>query len=150
MNPKTLLSSLLLAFAAGIAPQAHATGEETEPLPPQTCQAVRHELDLIAGHLRALRTPRARDTPATDPYVQLALELEPHLGTLHANLPTQAMPRAQASVLLSDMRDALILIRDATRREARQVAVSRVADDQRFYGHLLETRGCPASASTAL
>lgn len=34
MNTKTLLSSLLLAFAAGIAPQAHATGEETEPLPP--------------------------------------------------------------------------------------------------------------------
>ncbi len=72
MNTKTLLSSLLLTFVAGITPQAHATGEEAEPLPPpQTCQAVRHELDLIAGHLRALPDAAGPVTTATTPYVQL-------------------------------------------------------------------------------
>lgn len=55
MNTKTLLPSLLLAFAAGIAVQAHAAEDEAKPLSPQTCQSVRHELDAMGAHVRAHR-----------------------------------------------------------------------------------------------
>ncbi|WEN43141.1 hypothetical protein CKCBHOJB_02750 [Thauera sp. GDN1] len=150
MNTKTLLPSLLLAFAAGIAVQAHAAEDEAKPLSPQTCQSVRHELDAMGVHVREARTDRAGEAASSDPYQTLAHELETHLQALQASLPAQATPRAQASVLLSDMRDALVLIRGATHLDARQLAVRRLEDDQRLYNRVLDTLGCATPRPTAL
>ncbi|MDI3514730.1 MAG: hypothetical protein PWP40_1959 [Rhodocyclaceae bacterium] len=150
MHTKPLLPSLLLAFAAGITAQAHAAGDDATPLSPQTCQSVRHELDAMGMHVREARTDRAGEAPASDPYQTLALELETHLAALQASLPVQATQRAQASVLLSDMRDALVLIRGATHREARLLAVQRLEDDQRLYNRVLDTLGCATPRPTAL
>ena len=149
MSTATLLSPLLLALAVGIAAPAHAA-DNPSSLPPQACQSVRAELDAVASHLREARADRAGPASAPDPYQTLAHELESHLDTLHASLPTQATQRAQASALVSDMRDALVLVRGATHLEARQLAVQRLEDDQRLYNRVLETLGCSATRPTAL
>lgn len=149
MITATLLSPLLLALAVGIAAPAHAA-DNPSSLPPQACQSVRAELDAVASHLREARADRAGRASAPDPYQTLAHELESHLDTLHASLPTQATQRAQASALVSDMRDALVLVRGATHLEARQLAVQRLDDDQRLYNRVLETLGCSATRPTAL
>ena len=149
MITATLLSPLLLALAVGIAAPAHAA-DNPNSLPPQACQSVRAELDAVATHLREARADRAGPASAPDPYQTLAHELESHLDTLHASLPTQATQRAQASALVSDMRDALVLMRGATHLEARQLAVQRLEDDQRLYNRVLETLGCSATRPTAL
>ena len=152
MSTATLLSPLLLALAVGIAAPAHAA-DNPNSLPPQACQSVRAELDAVASHLREARADRAGPASAPDPYQTLAHELESHLDTLHASLPTQATQatqRAQASALVSDMRDALVLVRGATHLEARQLAVQRLDDDQRLYNRVLETLGCSATRPTAL
>ena len=153
MMTAPLLSPLLLALAAGMAAPAHATADNPTSLPPQACQSVRAELDAVATHLREARADRAGPASAPDPYQTLAHELESHLDTLHASLPTQATQatqRAQASALVSDMRDALVLVRGATHLEARQLAVQRLEDDQRLYNRVLETLGCSATRPTAL
>ena len=149
MMTATLLSPLLLALAVGIAAPAHAADNPTS-FPPQACQSVRAELDAVATHLREARADRAGPASAPDPYQTLAHELESHLDTLHASLPTQATQRAQASALVSDMRDALVLVRGATHLEARLLAVQRLEDDQRVYNRVLETLGCSATRPTAL
>ena len=152
MITATLLSPLLLALAVGIAAPAHAA-DNPNSLPPQACQSVRAELDAVATHLREARADRAGPASAPDPYQTLAHELESHLDTLHASLPTQATQatqRAQASALVSDMRDALVLVRGATHLEARQLAVQRLEDDRRFYNRVLDTVGCPTPRSTSL
>ena len=154
MSTATLLSPLLLALAVGIAAPAPAhAADNPNSLPPQACQSVRAELDAVATHLREARADRAGPASAPDPYQTLAHELESHLDTLHASLPTQATQatqRAQASALVSDMRDALVLVRGATHLEARQLAVQRLEDDQRLYNRVLETLGCSATRPTAL
>lgn len=154
MSTATLLSPLLLALAVGIAAPAPAhAADNPNSLPPQACQSVRAELDAVASHLREARADRAGPASAPDPYQTLAHELESHLDTLHASLPTQATQatqRAQASALVSDMRDALVLVRGATHLEARQLAVQRLDDDQRLYNRVLETLGCSATRPTAL
>ena len=152
MITATLLSPLLLALAVGIAAPAHAA-DNPNSLPPQACQSVRAELDAVASHLREARADRAGPASAPDPYQTLAHELESHLDTLHASLPTQATQatqRAQASALVSDMRDALVLVRGATHLEARQLAVQRLEDDRHLYNRVLETLGCSATRPTAL
>ena len=150
MMTAPLLSPLLLALAAGMAAPAHATADNPTSLPPQACQSVRAELDAVASHLREARADRAGRASAPDPYQTLAHELESHLDTLHASLPTQATQRAQASALVSDMRDALVLMRGATHLEARQLAVQRLEDDRHLYNRVLETLGCSATRPTAL
>ncbi|MFB1030712.1 MAG: hypothetical protein QMC09_13660 [Thauera sp.] len=150
MMTATLLSPLLLALAAGIAAPAHAAVREPASLPPQTCQSIRHELDAVATHVSEARAERAGAATAPDPYLTLARALESHLDALHANLPAPATQRAQASVLVSDMRDALVLVRGATRPDARQLALQRLDADQRLYNRVLETLGCSATRPTAL
>ena len=150
MMTAPLLSPLLLALAAGMAAPAHATADNPTSFPPQACQSVRAELDAVATHLREARADRAGPASAPDPYQTLAHELESHLDTLHASLPTQATQRAQASALVSDMRDALVLMRGATHLEARQLAMQRLEDDRHLYNRVLETLGCSATRPTAL
>lgn len=151
MNTKPLLPSLLLvALAAGITLQAHAARDEATSLPAQSCQSAHHELAAIAVHLREARADRSDEATAPSAHEKLALELEAHLEALQARLPVQATQRAQASVLLSDMRDALVLMRGATHLDARWIAVQRLEDDRRFYNRVLDTVGCPTPRSTSL
>ncbi len=148
MMTKSLISTLLLALAAGIATHARAAGDEPTALSPQACQALQQELDAMAAHVRAARASGAAQADA--PYPALAQALEAHLDALKAGLPTPATQRAQAGELLSDMRDALVLVRGATHLEARLLAVQRLEDDRRLYNRLLETLGCSATRPTAL
>ncbi len=150
MMTANLLSPLLLALAAGIAAPAHAGADRPISFPPQACQSVRAELDAVATHLHAARTDRTGPPSAPDPHLTLARALESHLDALHASLPAPATQRAQASVLVSDMRDALVLVRGAGRPDARQLALQRLDDDQRLYNRVLETLGCSATRPTAL
>ena len=150
MQIKTLLSSLLLALAAGVTAQAHAATEEpTTPLP-DMCPLARQALGAMTAHVREARSDRAEDSEAPNLHAKLALELDSHLDALQGALPTQATERAQASVLLSDMRDALILMRGATHLDARRLAVQRIEDDQRLYNRVLDTLGCATTRPTAL
>ena len=55
MMTKSLISTLLLALAAGIATHARAAGDEPTALSPQACQALHQELDAMAAHVRAAR-----------------------------------------------------------------------------------------------
>ncbi len=48
------------------------------------------------------------------------------------------------------MRSALVLVRGATRPDARQLALQRLDADQRLYNRVLETLGCSATRPTAL
>ena len=148
MMTKSLISTLLLALAAGIATHARAAGDEPTALSPQACQALHQELDAMEAHVREARASGSAQADA--PYPALAQALEAHLDALKAGLPTPATPRAQAGELLSDMRDALILVRGATHLEARLLAVQRLEDDRRLYNRVLETLGCSATRPTAL
>lgn len=148
MMTKSLISTLLLALAAGIATHARAAGDEPTALSPQACQALHQELDAMAAHVRAARASGAAEADA--PYPALAQALEAHLDALKAGLPTPATQRAQAGELLSDMRDALVLVRGSTHLEARLLAVQRLEDDRRLYNRVLETLGCSATRPTAL
>ena len=150
MMTKSLISTLLLALAAGIATHARAAGDEPTALSPQACQALHQELDAVEAHVREARARGAAQANAPAPYQTLARALEAHLDTLQAGLPTSATQRAQASALVSDMRDALVLVRGATHLEARLLAVQRLEDDQRLYNRVLETLGCSATRPTAL
>ena len=148
MMTKSLISTLLLALAAGIATHARAAGDEPTALSPQACQALHQELDAMAAHVRAALASGAAEADA--PYPALAQALEAHLDALKAGLPTPATQRAQAGELLSDMRDALVLVRGSTHLEARLLAVQRLEDDRRLYNRVLETLGCSATRPTAL
>ena len=148
MMTKSLISTLLLALAAGIATHARAAGDEPTALSPQACQALHQELDAMAAHVRAARASGAAQADA--PYPALAQALEAHLDALKAGLRTPATQRAQAGELLSDMRDALVLVRGSTHLEARLLAVQRLEDDRRLYNRVLETLGCSATRPTAL
>ena len=148
MMTKSLISTLLLALAAGIATHARAAGDEPTALSPQACQALHQELDAMAAHVRAARASGAAEADA--PYPALAQALEAHLDALKAGLPTPATQRAQAGELLSDMRDALVLVRGSTHLEARLLAVQRLEDDRHLYNRVLETLGCSATRPTAL
>ena len=89
-------------------------------------------------------------------YETLAVVLDSHFEALHTNLPTAGTQRAQASVLLSDMRDSVALMRRAARLDARQLAVLRIEQDHRLYELLLKTLDCaetpptPNTADTAI
>ena len=148
MMTKSLISTLLLALAAGIATHARAAGDEPTALSPQACQALHQELDAMAAHVRAARASGAAQADA--PYPALAQALEDHLDALKAGLRTPATQRAQAGELLSDMRDALVLVRGSTHLEARLLAVQRLEDDRRLYNRVLETLACSATRPTAL
>lgn len=150
MMTMTLFSPLLLALAAGIAAPTHAAAPAPASLPPQACQSIRHELEAVATHLREARADRPGQASAPDAYRTLARALESHLDTLQATLPAPATQRAQASVLVSDMRDALVLVRGAAHLDARRLALQRLEDDQRLYDRVLETLGCAATRATAL
>lgn len=150
MKTKTLFSALLLACAAGVAAQAHAADEESSPLPPQACTSVRHELDAVQAHLREAQANRASLPAASARHETLALELHIHLEALQTSLPAAPTQRAQASLLLSDMRDALVLVRSAAHVEARQLAMQRIEDDHRLYDVLLKSLGCATPRPTAL
>jgi hypothetical protein len=150
MKIKALLSSLLLAGAAGIAAQAYATEDGPALLSPDACAAARQELDAVATHLRETQANREGQSPAFDGLGTLALELSPHLDALQTQLPAQGTRRAQASMLLSDMRDALVLLRGASHADARQLAVKRVEGDLRLYNVLLKSLACSTSRPTAL
>jgi hypothetical protein len=150
MNAKTLISSLLLACAAGIAVQASAAEDHASALSPDACISVRHELDAIEAHLFELRSPPEGRSSASNGHGTLVLALSPHLDALQTQLPVQGTPRAQASMLLSDMRDALVLIRSASHADARQLAVMRIEGDLRHYNAVLKPLACPTSRPTAL
>lgn len=150
MMTNTLLAPLLLALAAGRTAQSYAAGDEPKSLSRHACQSVRHELDAMAVHEREARTDRAGPARASVPYQTLARELESHLDALQPSLPAPTTQRAQASALVSDMRDALVLVRGATHLEARQLALQRLDADQRLYNRVLETLGCSATRPTAL
>ena len=120
------------------------------PLSPDTCIAVLHELDAINAHLRESQANPAGPSPASDGPGKLALGLSPHLDALQTRLPAQGAQRAQASLLLSDMRDALVLIRSASHADARQLAIMRVEGDLRHYNVLLKSLACTTSRPTAL
>ena len=147
MNTRTLLSSLLLTLVAGVAAPAHAAPDGPSSLAPETCRSARHELDAVGEHLRTLRAEREGQPQALGLHEKLAGELSAHIEALQARLPTQGTQRAQASVLLSDMRDALVLMRGASHADARQLAVERIENDHRLYSVLLENLGCAASRS---
>ena len=150
MMTKSLISTLLLALAAGIATHARAAGDEPTALSPQACQALHQELDAVEVHVREARASSAAQANAPAPYQTLARALEAHLDTLQAKLPAPATQRAQASVLVSDMRDALLLVRGAAHLDARQLALQRLETDQRLYNRVVETLGCSAPRPTAL
>lgn len=150
MKTTTLLSALLLAGAAGIAAQAYAAADDPALLSRGACTTVRHELDAIDAHLRESQANPAGQSPASDGPGKLALALSPHLDALQTRLPAQGTQRAQASMLLSDMRDALVLIRGASHADARQLAIMRVEGDLRHYNVVLKSLACPTSRPTAL
>ena len=150
MKTKTLLSSLLLAGATGIAAHAYAAEDSSAPLSPDACTTVFHELDAIDAHLRESQANPAGQSPVSDGLGKLPLELSPHLEALQTRLPAEGTQRAQASMLLSDMRDALVLIRSASHADARQLAVMRIEGDLRHYDVVLKSLACPTSRPTAL
>lgn len=150
MKTKTLLPSLLLACAAGVAAQAYASEEEAYTLPPEACASLRDELDAVQAHLREARADRASLPEASALHEKLALELHTHLEALQTRLPVAPTQRAQASLLLSDMRDALVLIGSASHGDARQLAMHRVEDDHRLYNVLLKSLGCATRRPTVL
>lgn len=143
-------SSLLLALAAGLAGPVFAADETSPALAPDPCAASSREIAAVAAHLRDARAQRTGKSAETDAHATLASALDAHLEALHANLPAPGTQRALASLLLSDMRDAVSLMRSAARADARELAARRIEDDHRRYRSLLTTLGCTDTRPTPL
>ena len=156
MAPHLTLASLLLVFAAGMTAQVHAADQQASTLSREACALVRHDLDAVSARIREAMAEHAKVPMRAADYETLAAALDSHFEALHTNLPTAGTQRVQASVLLSDMRDSVALMRRAERLDARQLAVLRIEQDHRLYELLLKTLDCaetpptPNTADTAI
>ena len=156
MAPHLTLTSLLLVFAAGMTAQVHAADQQASTLSREACALVRHDIDAVSARIREAMAEHAKVPMRAADYETLAAALDSHLEALHTNRPTAGTQRVQASVLLSDMRDSVALMRRAARLDARQLAVLRIEQDHRLYELLLKTLDCaetpptPNTADTAI
>ena len=156
MAPHLTLASLLLVFAAGMTAQVHATDQQASTLSREACALVRHDIDAVSARIREAMAEHAKVPMRAADYETLAAALDSHFEALHTNRPTAGTQRVQASVLLSDMRDSVALMRRAARLDARQLAVLRIEQDHRLYELLLKTLDCaetpptPNTADTAI
>jgi anti-sigma factor ChrR (cupin superfamily) len=156
MAPHLTLASLLLVFAAGMTAQVHAADQQASTLSREACALVRHDLDAVSARIREAMAEHAKVPMRAADYETLAAALDSHFEALHTNRPTAGTQRVQASVLLSDMRDSVALMRRAARLDARQLAVLRIEQDHRLYELLLKTLDCaetpptPNTADTAI
>ena len=156
MAPHLTLASLLLVFAAGMTAQVHAADQQASTLSREACALVRHDLDAVSARIREAMAEHAKVPMRAADYETLAAALDSHFEALHTNRPTAGTQRVQASVLLSDMRDSVALMRRAARLDARQLAVLRIEQDHRLYELVLKTLDCaetpptPNTADTAI
>ena len=156
MAPLLTLASLLLVFAAGMTAQVHAADQQASTFWREACALVRHDLDAVSARIREAMAEHAKVPMRAADYETLAAALDSHFEALHTNRPTAGTQRVQASVLLSDMRDSVALMRRAARLDARQLAVLRIEQDHRLYELLLKTLDCaetpptPNTADTAI
>ena len=156
MAPHITLTSLLMVFAAGMTAQVHAADQQASTLSREACALVRHDLDAVSARIREAMAEHAKVPMRAADYETLAAALDSHFEALHTNRPTAGTQRVQASVLLSDMRDSVALMRRAARLDARQLAVLRIEQDHRLYELLLKTLDCaetpptPNTADTAI
>ena len=156
MAPHITLTSLLLVFAAGMTAQVHAADQQASTLSREACALVRHDIDAVSARIREAMAEHAKVPMRAADYETLAAALDSHFEALHTNRPTAGTQRVQASVLLSDMRDSVALMRRAARLDARQLAVLRIEQDHRLYELLLKTLDCaetpptPNTADTAI
>ena len=156
MAPHLTLTSLLLVFAAGMTAQVHAADQQASTLSREACALVRHDIDAVSARIREAMAEHAKTPMRAADYETLAAALDSHFEALHTNRPTAGTQRVQASVLLSDMRDSVALMRRAARLDARQLAVLRIEQDHRLYELLLKTLDCaetpptPNTADTAI
>lgn len=156
MAPHLTLTSLLLVFAAGMTAQVHAADQQASTLSREACALVRHDIDAVSARIREAMAEHAKVPMRAADYETLAAALDSHFEALHTNRPTAGTQRVQASVLLSDMRDSVALMRRAARLDARQLAVLRIEQDHRLYELLLKTLDCaetpptPNTADTAI
>ena len=156
MAPQLTLTSLLLVFAAGMTAQVHAADQQASTLSREACALVRHDIDAVSARIREAMAEHAKVPMRAADYETLAAALDSHFEALHTNRPTAGTQRVQASVLLSDMRDSVALMRRAARLDARQLAVLRIEQDHRLYELLLKTLDCaetpptPNTADTAI
>ena len=110
----------------------------------------------MSARIREAMAEHAKVPMRAADYETLAAALDSHFEALHTNRPTAGTQRVQASVLLSDMRDSVALMRRAARLDARQLAVLRIEQDHRLYELLLKTLDCaetpptPNTADTAI
>lgn len=150
MAPHLTLTSLLLVFAAGMTAQVHAADQQASTLSREACALVRHDIDAVSARIREAMAEHAKVPMRAADYETLAAALDSHFEALHTNRPTAGTQRVQASVLLSDMRDSVALMRRAARLDARQLAVLRIEQDHRLYELLLKTLDCAETPPTPL
>ncbi len=150
MSAHLTLTSLLLVFAAGMTAQVHAADQQASSLSREACALVRHDIDAVSARIRAAMAEHAKTPMRAADYEALAVALDSHFEALHTNLPTAGTQRAQASVLLSDMRDSVSLMRRAARLDARRLAVHRIEQDHSLYELLLKTLDCGETLPTPL
>lgn len=143
-------SSLLFALAAGLTGAAHAAEQTPPSLAPGRCADIGRDIDAVATHLHDASAHRVSQAMAPAGYETLARELDAHIEALQANLPATGTQRAQASLLLSDMRDAASLMRSAERLDARAIAAQRIERDGRLYESVVRSLGCSATRPTPL
>lgn len=148
MAPHLTLTSLLLVFAAGMTAQVHAADQQASSLSREACALVRHDIDAVNARIREAIAEHAEVPMRAADYETLAVVLDSHFEALHTNLPTAGTQRAQASVLLSDMRDSVSLMRRAERLDARRLAVHRIEQDHRLYELVLKTLDCGETPPT--
>ena len=137
------LTSLLFAWALGMTTQTQAAEEHALSVSRETCAAAQQDIDAVSALLREALARHAYNPMGAAGYEALALELDPQLDALHASLPTPRAQRTEAGLLLSDMRDAVLLMRSARNLDVRLIAVQRIEQDCRSYYSLLKTFGCP-------
>ena len=148
MAPHLTLASLLLVFAAGMTAQVHAADQQASTLSREACALVRHDIDAVSARIREAMAEHAKVPMRAADYETLAAALDSHFEALHTNRPTAGTQRVQASVLLSDMRDSVALMRRAARLDARQLAVLRIEQDHRLDELLLKPLDCAETPPT--
>ncbi len=111
---------------------------------------VLHDMDAVSVHLREALAYHADTPTGATGYEKLAFELSPRLEALQTTLPSPGKQRAEASLLLSDLRDAGALMRSAKRLNARRMALERIEQDYRLYESMLEALGCSHDRASAL
>ncbi|MBN8440692.1 MAG: hypothetical protein J0M28_03160 [Thauera sp.] len=138
--------ALTLITASAVAPQLAAADDAPAAAPSAKCL---HPSPQLHGKMTALQARVAAATQAgkaldlTPPaFEALALDIERELAAIQADSGLMKTTSVPVKLLLSDIRDGTVLMRQATHTDARRIGLVKVMQDLEAYRRAAARTDC--------